>query len=279
MSNPVIARDGDPKQPKLDASMFETKTQPIHRPPVAPMEALVQLFCTSRLPFSIVNDPSLSHFVQAVRQDREWKLPHRTTLSGSGLTDCYNQVIAALKLEFEDCKFLALTVDGTTMHSTSYWSVTMCGLDQHFKMHVAPIACVPAYKNHSGKLLADLVKSTLEDLGLSSNKVVAICTDEGGGAPCIVDFFPNAEPIFCAAHILQTCLRNAFEDTINKFPELGLVIAFAKRLASIYNQSHIAKAENHIFTSTALSISVCTRPGCSYQMVIPSLPAQKHGQA
>ena len=219
------------------------------------MEALVQLICTARLPFSFVNDPSLEYFVQAVRNDKEWKLPHRTTVSGPGLTHVYNQVITALKSEFTGCKYVAITVDGTTMHGTSYWSVTMCGLDENFKMHVAPIACVPAYKNHSGKLLADLVKSTLEDLGLSADKVVAICTDEGGGAPCIVDFFPNAEPIFCAAHILQTCLRTAFDATINMFPELGLVIAFAKRMASIYNQSHIAKAEI-TFLQAQLSQSV-----------------------
>lgn len=279
LSNHATGAPEDSKQSKLN---FAPASLPIHSPPTDAKTALIQLICTARLPFSFVGDLSLDYFIRAVREDKDFKLPHRSTLAGSELTNCYNQVMEALKNEFERCGYLALTVDGTEMHGTSYWSVTLCGLDGDFQMHVAPIACVPAFKNHSGKNLASLVETVLSSLGVPKNKVVAICTDEGGGAPCIADFFPDAEAIFCAAHILQTCLRNAFDATCSRYPELGTTIALAKRIAARYNQSSIANAEITVLQSklsesvSSLVQDVATR-WLSHLFVLRSF--QKHEEA
>jgi hypothetical protein len=207
-------------------------------PPTDPTRALMELICTSRLPFSIASDPSLAHFVQAVQKHKEWKVPHRTTLAGPELDNVHADVVASLKKEFSTCDYIALTVDGTDgAGGTSFWSVTASGLDGEFELHTAVLACVPAHKNHSGKNLAEVVHAVLNSSGISASKVVAIVTDEGGRAPCIIDHFPGAYPIFYAAHILQTTLRRAFDASVDSYPELGQVLTFAKRLAAQYNNT------------------------------------------
>jgi hypothetical protein len=98
-------------------------------------------------------------------------------------------------------------------------------------------------KRHSGENLADVLLSVMGEIGVDAHKVVAIVTDEGGGAPRVAQHFPNAAEIHCAAHLLQTSLRNAFDNTVKAFPILGQVLTFAKSLASHFNQSGESRLE------------------------------------
>jgi len=231
-------------------------SKPLESLPTDPTRALVELICESRLPFSLVRSRSFAAFVKAVQSHKDWHPPHRTTVSGSELDKLYESVISSLNRDFEDCKYLALTTDGSTSNDgTSYWAVTLSGLDSKFNMHHSILACVPAFANHCGKNLADVIKSVLTKVGIKESRIVAIVTDEGGGAPCISDFFPGTQQIFCAAHILQACLKHGFDNAISQYTIIANVISLAKTLASSYNQSHIVRAEIELLQSL-LSTSV-----------------------
>lgn len=159
---------------------------------------------------------------------------------------------------FKDCSYLVLTTDGTTgPDGVGYWSVTISGMQANFELCHSILACVPAYANHTGRNLAKVVLDVLESVGLDKDKVVAVVTDEGGGAPCIADCFPNAVPIFCAAHLLQTTLRHAFDDTYETFPCISTVLTVCKSLARQYNQSCVSRAEIQVLQAE-LSDSVAS---------------------
>ena len=61
--------------------------------PSEPTRALVELLCESRLPFSLVGSRPFKAFVSAVQQHKDWKVPHRTTISGPELDKLYKTVI------------------------------------------------------------------------------------------------------------------------------------------------------------------------------------------
>lgn len=195
-------------------------------------------------------DPAFKYFVSAVQKNPDWKIPHRTTLSSEELDKEYAMVIAQLKEVFKDCSYLALTTDLCTGgDGVSYCAVTGSALDANFVLRESVLACVLAHANHSGENLADLVIAVLKEIGLKDTTVVAIVTDEGGGAPCIAPFFPRAVTVRCAAHRLQTCLRHGFDAAYDKYPLISSVLTIAKHLAAQYNFSSVARAELAVLQS------------------------------
>ena len=237
------------KQSKIPFAPLQPKS-PISNPPVEPTRALLELICTSRLPFSLVANPSFKHFVSAVQKHPNWKIPHRTTLSSEELDKLFKEVINELKQEFKCCKYVALTVDLCTgSDGVSYFAITACSLDDQLVLHETVLACVPAHANHSGENLAEIAISVLNEIGLDEKSVVAVVTDEGGGAPCVAKFFPNATAVRCSAHRLQTALRHAFEAAYEQYPLLSSVLTIAKHISAIYNQSNVARAEIQVLQS------------------------------
>lgn len=224
--------------------------------PKDPTRALIELLCVNRLPFSFSDSTAFQHLVEAIKNQPDWKPPHRTTLSGPVLENLYFDVIQVLKSEFCECDHISLTIDGTTgSNGVPYWSVTASGIDKQFRLHSQILACVPVYENHNGHNLAKVVIQVLNEIGLSSSKVVAIVTDEGGGAPCVADHFPQAEAIFCSAHILQTVLRTSFDVLVGKYSVLGDVLTLSRKISSQYNQSNIARQQIQVLQAR-LSSSV-----------------------
>ena len=223
---------------------------PISSPPVDPTRALIELICSSRLPFSLVANPSFKHFVSAVQKHPNWKFPHRTSLASEELDKLYLEVITELKLVFKNCKYVALTVDLCSgADGVSYYAITASALDDLFVLRESVLACVPAHCNHSGEKLAEIAISVLTEIGLDEKNVVAVVADEGGGAHCVARYFPNAIEVLCCAHRLQTALRHAFDGAYEQYPLLLSVITTAKHISSLYNQSNIARAEIQVLQS------------------------------
>lgn len=237
------------KQPGISFPQAEPK-RPLSKPPMEATRALLELICTSRLPFAIVSDPSFQHFVSAVQKHPNWQIPHRTTLASEELDKLHKEVMFELKEEFKTCKHVALTVDLCAgKDGTSYFAITCSALDDKIVLHETVLACVPAHSNHNGANLAEITIAVLREIGLDEKSVVAVVADEGGGAHCVADFFPNAVRMLCSAHRLQTALRNAFESVYTHYPLLESILRIAKHLASLFNTSNIVRAEIQVLQS------------------------------
>jgi hypothetical protein len=90
--------------------------------PTSCHQALMELIATSRLPFSIVQDPSFERFVDCVKKAKNWKLPHRTLVATSLLDQLYHPVQNILKATLLNLRYIALTMDGTTgPNGVPYW--------------------------------------------------------------------------------------------------------------------------------------------------------------
>src|SRR5690606_35087942 len=112
-----------------------------------------------------------------------------------------------------------------------------------YVMRTAILACIPVFSEHSGEKLSKIVHEVLNSCGIEAHKLVAIVTDEGGGAPFIAGHFEQVAEIHCAAHLLQTAVRQAFDEAGKKHRLLGDVLTFAKRLATHFNHSTASKQE------------------------------------
>jgi hypothetical protein len=126
----------------------------------------------------------------------------------------YNPVLADTKKRTHIIEHLALTTDGWTGLSTSYWSLTAQDLDQNFQLHHFKLGCRPVYAPvHTAIVIGNDLKKILEEFGITHDKIAAVVTDEGGAAPLIAGQFSNAEEIHCGAH----CLILPYEMPSNKF--------------------------------------------------------------
>ena len=219
-------------------------TPGVYSPPKDLKDAIIRLIAIARLPFTIVSEPAFKQLLEVARTAPKLEIPHRTTLASTELNRLHGEVLSTIKHQFADVKHISLTVYGTTsLSGVPYWSVTVAGLDDSFVMHTAILACVPVFSEHSGKNLSKIVREVLKSCEIEEDKLVAIVTDEGGGAPFIANYFDRVAEIHCAAHLLQTAVRKAFDEANKKHPLIGEVITLARRLATHFNHSTASKQE------------------------------------
>lgn len=213
-------------------------------PPTNATTALVDAIISANLPFNFVANESFKRFVELVKKEPDFKVPHRTRVGGALLHERYRTVVDNIKRIARKCSYLSITTDGWTgPKAQSYWSLTFHMLDKNFDFHTVVAGCMPVYHRHTAENLATYIKKKLEEFGVDVTKIVGIVTDEGGAAPCIVDHFPGCETIHCSGHVLQTILKNAFCELCELHPFLDPLLVACRSIVSLYRSSTAFKAE------------------------------------
>jgi hypothetical protein len=139
--------------------------------------------------------------------------PSRKTASTTHFNELYSTVVKEISQQAAKIDHFALTTDGWTGLSASFWSVTAQGFDHDFQLHHFKLGCIPIFAPvHSADVVAAKIQEKLKEFGIDPHKVSAVTTDEGGCAPLIAGQFSSADEIHCGAHLLNTALRNAFEE-------------------------------------------------------------------
>lgn len=203
-----------------------------------PDTALLQLICSSRLPWSIVDNRYFRAFVQRLA-GKKYKLPSQTALSGPLLDNLYSQILQNVSNAFNDVQHISLCVDGSVDEvGQRYNSVVACGLDSTFTLRSEIIGCFPMAKNPEAAHLAKLCCQVLTRCGIAESKVIAIVTHETSD---IALHFSNAQSVLYSAHLLQTSLKHAFDAQAT--PLFRNVLSVCKRIVSEYNQSILARCE------------------------------------
>jgi hypothetical protein len=202
----------------------------------SPATDFAYIIFAKHISFNFVECPEFKLWWQTYIKDNA--PPTRRALATTHLDSVFKVVTEDVKKTVASIKYLALTTDGWTGLSTSYWSLTAQGLDSDFKMHHFRLGCRPIFAPvHSADVIAVELKETLKVFGISEDKVASVVTDEGGAAPLIASHFPAAEEIHCVAHLLNTTLRNAFAEFCTEKPIADLFLMACRDLASSSNHS------------------------------------------
>lgn len=205
-------------------------------PAASPHQALIQWMIADKLPFHLVSSVGFKAFVRSINPD--YQLPSRSTLASTSLDAEYSNAVNHISRICESFDNIALTTDGWTGLKTSFWSITLHGIDKNYNLLDLRLGCFPIYaKTHDAVTLANMISSKLSEASVAVDKVVAVVTDQGGAAPAIAQHIGNAQELHCAAHLLNTALKRSFEYSISKHPFIGVVLTCCKTLAASFNQS------------------------------------------
>jgi len=256
--------EDDPKQRKIAfKAVPEEIGAPHHPPPFStPREALVYAMATGSLAFSLMDNWFFQEFLRLAIQTKEFKLPSRATLAGSWLERSASDVESYLASLFSQCPSLTGTSDGTKRYQQSYWSFTLSGIDSRtWRLHSAAVACEPVFPSsningrQSALALARVLVSILERIKIDKSRLDHVVTDNGGGlfARSLASLLnKTVDGVLCAAHRLQTVLRNAFKAFLAEHPNAVGIISSMKALIRYVNKSaeaaqtllHIQVTEN-----------------------------------
>lgn len=223
-------------------------------PPRDAKQALLQWIIADKLPFSTVKSLAFRNFLEKLCP--AFKLPSASFLANQALDEEYSSTLEYISLLMQNVDRGALTTDGWTGLNTSFWSLTFHGITSEYLLFAVRLGCFPLYApKHDAPTIATLLENKLEKIHLDPSRVIAVVTDEGGAAPCIAEQL-DVEEIHCAAHLLNTVLKRAFQECIAEKPWIGVVLTLCRNLAALYNQSTAAREQitvNQLDTGEKLS--------------------------
>ena len=204
--------------------------------PANAAESFSRFLIAKHISFNVVESYEFKDFWQ--RFVGGHKAPTRQNASTQYLDSLYEAVLKEAKERCESITNIALTTDGWTGLSTSYWSLTAQGLDSDFNLHHFKLGCRPIFAPvHRAAVIGEEIKKVLKEFGIPQQKISAVVTDEGGAAPLIAAQFESADEIHCGAHLLNTTLRIAFQQISSEMPIVSLVMDACRDLAGASNRS------------------------------------------
>lgn len=233
------------------------------KPPKNATEAFIQTIIDNHIPFNFLSSESFRRFWSKYVPGTQ--IPTRQNAAGHCLDTMFEETLVSIKKEIANCEHISLGTDGWTGFHTSYWSITAQGLDANFEVCHFKLGCLPIFAAvHNASVISSKIKEVLKMCGIEEKRICAVVTDEGGAAPLIAERFPAANEIHCAAHLLNTALRNAFDEIIDNYPQVGLVLTACRDLASTYNRStqfmeQITTNQLTVNSVTSIKQSVVTR--------------------
>lgn len=213
--------------------------------------AILDFVACCNIPFGVVNHPSFRTMLDvAVEQGRAGLLryPNRQTIATTTLGESYAIALDYIAKELGNDSPIAITTDGWVSKTLqSFWSLTLHSIDDSWRLHHVVAGCPPIYEKslssgvEDASALASVLLKVLEGAKIPISRVVACVTDEGGAAHVIprqmnqISTESSVELVPCAAHRLNTVLRNAFIKAEVCLPLV--VIALCKRLATHLHHS------------------------------------------
>jgi len=207
--------------------------------PHSSTDDLLRWFISQNIPFHALSSPYFRRLWGKLSKE---PLPTRRKLAGEHLDALFSTVSDDIKKALADCDHYSLTTDGWTGLQSSFWSITVTTITTDWKYVHKRLGCIPIFAPlHSANVLATQIKEVMIKLGLDPSKVSSVTTDEGGAAPLIASSFPGADEIHCAAHLLSTTLRRAFDQITEELPWVGFALACCWELASICNRSVVLR--------------------------------------
>lgn len=224
--------------------------------------AILDFIVATGSAFSIVANPSFRNLLQVAgeltKAGERLRCPSRGLLSTSLLDNAHQEVIRRNIEILSQCDYVSITTDGTTsQNGESYWVVTAHGVTRpDFDFVSVTLGLTPVRKSHTASNLASEITPILRQHDIGTKiQLLAVVTDEGGAAPAIAAYL-DALPHRCAAHRLQTVLRNAFDNLVTSFNIVAVVIAALKAVVA---KSHQSQSFRLLLTSEQLEHGIVPR--------------------
>lgn len=202
-----------------------------------PDTLMILFIASSFISFNALNNYYFQKLL-SILTNGNYKVPHRSTLSGSILSNAYDMAIKEIISKSAKCEALSITCDGWSDQTcTHFWSITLHGIDDKMKLYSFVIALSPIYDDFSADSVGSILKGILDDIKIDQSKIKSIVTDGGGAAPNI-HISMNLKPYTCSAHRLQNAIKSALELTIDEDNSLEGIIACCKEFVRRYKKSY-----------------------------------------
>ena len=121
----------------------------------------------------------------------------------------------------------------------SFATYTVHFLDSSWKMKSYVLATRPLDERHTADNVSNHARAVIHEFGLDSN-VTALVHDEASNMVAASRSLRQdgtcAESLVCSAHMLQTCLRHAIDDS----PQVQKMLGQARKLVTYFHHSSVA---------------------------------------
>lgn len=137
------AKDVKRKSEKEAVLVMEQYIRPRSFPslPSLPDEALTDFLATVFIPFYVASNPSFINLVEVIQRTPKWRVPHRYTLSTSGVDDLWRDVVSSVKDVVGKCSTIGATTDGWSgPKAMGYWALTANGITDDFQWVNTPLS-------------------------------------------------------------------------------------------------------------------------------------------
>ena len=170
---------------------------------------LLKWIAESYRPLSIVEESDLIDLVAFVNSlDKKYTMPSRHKMTRLLESLFKNTLVAIKKLLGDECDTYSLTSDiWTSRSSEAYISLMVHYITTDFDLKVVTLRCAPfSDVRHTGSEIANIVKESLLDAGMSLEKIVVYVTDNAANAiKSAQDLQVNHQG--CVAHLLNLVIQ------------------------------------------------------------------------
>lgn len=190
-------------------------------------EALLHLLFWDYQPMSIVEDRGFLKYTNALNPS--YKPPSRKTISASLIPSAYS---ACKEKLMEEVQREALTVCLTTDTWTSsvndgYIAITIHYTTMDLEFKTVLLECAHYSERHTGELLAQYLKNTVETWGLTGKVMLAI-TDNANNIVNAINL-SGWKHFGCYAHTLNLVIDDALKIVKDNLEKIKNIVAYFKR--------------------------------------------------
>lgn len=226
---------------------------------------LMRMICREYFPFSIVEGEDFREFIYLLNPN--YQPPCRKTLSKSLLPSLYNQTFEKIKDTISSVESVALTSDGwTNINNVSFFAVTVHFISNEFKLTSFMLECGEFDNQHTGKNIAEWLKTVLSKFEIPLSKVSAITTDNASNMKTAANEL-NIRHFSCFAHSLNLVVQHAIQDSIQEIVEnvKSIVMFFKKSSSATLKLTQLQESLN--MEKLKLKQYVVTRWNSTYDML------------
>jgi hypothetical protein len=184
------------------------------------------------LPLSFVDGTGFKQLMQFV--EPEYHVPSRMTITRQ-LEARYDECAKKIKDKLSNVAHVSITTDGWTSNTTESYVTVTCHFIEQWQLHSVVLQTRAVNDRHTAANLADLMKATVDEWGLSG-KVVACVHDNASNivAANKPQFVPwKSWP--CVAHTLQLAVNDGM-----KKAQIDAITAVCNKVVGHFHHSTVA---------------------------------------
>lgn len=175
--------------------------------------AIAKFLATGMQPYSLVDDETFRQMVKTLNP--RYTMPGRKYFSNTAVPKLYLEAVEKLKgiLPRSSNEYLSITCDcWTSLAGQPYLAITAHFIDSDWNLYSICLNCCYFDENHTAENIKNMVKSKLDEWGLSLKSIISCTTDNGANIVNAIELL-NVSRIPCFAHSINIGVNRCMDIT------------------------------------------------------------------